>query len=201
MECEVERLQKLFTAEHTWWGGYYELAIELGPRSDERLLTSLETIWASSSLEGCYLRRDIEPSLQERSSPTLSKLHHQGVATLPNGRQAACGTVIIREDRGIDWLDFYLPMCALDRAYENTPFREWREPFYGWLVQIAQAVFAVTMFPLGLIGHEVFGEQRSERVRVNGISKQRRYGCLWREGDRLVWYPPTGSASDQTVDL
>jgi hypothetical protein len=46
-----------FTKPETRSGGYYELAIELGNRSDERLLTAMQAMWQHPSLNGCYIDR------------------------------------------------------------------------------------------------------------------------------------------------
>jgi hypothetical protein len=35
-----------FTAPDAWTGGFYELVLRLGPRSDARLLDALRAIWA-----------------------------------------------------------------------------------------------------------------------------------------------------------
>jgi hypothetical protein len=54
-------MTQYFTETETWLGGYYELAIELGSRSDERLLAALAAVWADPDLDGAYLSRDVEP--------------------------------------------------------------------------------------------------------------------------------------------
>jgi hypothetical protein len=189
--------------EDIWAGGFYELAIELGPRSDTRLESAPLTLWQNVRLEGCYLRRDFEPANQQRLQPSLSLLerygHLLGVATLPNKSQVTCGVVAIREDSGIDWLDFYLPMGALATAYDvgAFPFDDgkdsqwWREPLDGWLVELAQAVFAAAPFSLALVGHEVSGHAYAADLSLNGIPAERWDGYLWQETANLLWYPPT----------
>jgi hypothetical protein len=190
-------LSKLFTATDTWNGGFYELAIELGPRSDERLRTALEMIWQYDGLDGCYEDSRAEPSNQPRLMPSL-EIRQLGIATLPNGRQLACGSFTVREDNGTDWIGFYLPMGALASVYDvgAYPFgdetsRTWREPLDDWLTQIAGVVFAAVPFSLALVGHEVSGMAYAEEIRNTGMLAERWVGYLWREGERLVWYPPT----------
>jgi len=197
-------LSELFTAADTWDGGFYELAIELGPRSDERLRTALETIWQYDGLNGCYEDSQVEPSDQPRLMPSL-ETRQLGVATLPNGRQSACGTLAVREDDftgrddGTDWIVLFLPMGSLDSVYNvgAYPFedgknsRTWREPLHDWLTQIAISVFSAVPFSLALIGHEVSGMTYAEEIHNTGMPAERWVGYLWREGERLVWYPPT----------
>jgi hypothetical protein len=100
---------------------FYELAIELGKRSDERLFEALKALWRNPSLQGCYLKNDVEPNEQKQVLPSpefLNRMHTYGLAGLPDG-SSACGSCIIREDDGSDGLDFYLPMSALDKVYRR----------------------------------------------------------------------------------
>lgn len=102
-------LMQYFTAPDTWFGGFYELAIELGPRSDERLLAALTAVWSDPNLDGAYLDRCMEPWQQARQTVTTESLqigHLQGLARLPNDVTVACGTCLIREDDGPDWLQW-----------------------------------------------------------------------------------------------
>ena len=191
-------MSHLFTAPYAWAGGFYELAVELGPRSDERLQAALEAIWRREGLDGCYEDCDVEPSDQPQIAPTL-ETRLFGVATMPKGQQVACGTIIVREDEGPDWICFYLPLGALNTAYDvgGYPFgggsssRPWREPLDDWLVRIAAAVFVAAPFPLALIGHEVSGTDYTDEVQKTGVPEERWAGMLWREDDRLVWHSPT----------
>lgn len=191
-------MSQLFTAADTWNGGFYELAIELGPRSDERLLAALETIWHYDGLDGCYKESTIEPSHQPRLLPNLDGWL-LGTATVPGGQRAACGTFIVRENDGFDWLGFYLPMGALEAVYDvgAFPFYDdksictWRKPLDAWLVRIAEAIFSVIPFSLALVGHEVSGETSTEEVQSQGVPQDRWIGYLWREGEHLAWYSPT----------
>jgi len=54
--------EQLFRADDAWFGGFYELAIEVGPRSDDRLGAALSTLWKYPNLRGCFLDRSREPS-------------------------------------------------------------------------------------------------------------------------------------------
>ena len=113
-----------FTAEETWRGGHYEIEFELGVPSDERLRRALQRIWSHPSVKGACFSRDQEPQAQVRvnlNEHTLDGLLY-GLATLPNGATAACGTYVCRlqgEDGALtrDFLSFYVPMGALAVAY------------------------------------------------------------------------------------
>jgi len=191
-----------FTPQTIWWGGFYELAIELGKPSDERLFESLKALWQHSSLQGCYLDDDVEPNEQEQVSPSpelLDRMHIYGLAQLPDGQKVACGSCLIREEEGSDWLDFYLPTGALGRAYDigGYPFdevgvahKDWQVPVDNWLKDIGTNIFPVVPFNLGLIGFEVSGETYAADILQKGIPTERHIGYLWSENERLKWYAP-----------
>ncbi len=190
-----------FSNPNTWFGGYYELALELGERSDERLLNPLAALWSHPSLEGCYLERDKESHEQERvvvSPGLLERTHLQGLAQLPDGRKVACGSCVIREDEGIDWLDFYLPMGALEAVYDvgGYPFdeagvahKEWQIPVDGWLKEIGNHIFSTVPFRLGLVGFEVSGIAYSQQIEKDGIPSERCIAYLWNDKGKLEWHP------------
>ncbi|MFD7258794.1 hypothetical protein [Streptomyces sp. NPDC059874] len=109
-----------FTDDENWSGGFYELAIEIGDRSDELLELGLSALWRAAAIDGCYGRRDREPGEEDEVSCTVSSLaefgHLRGTVALPSGRRVVCGCLAIREDDGTDWLAFYLPVGALSRV-------------------------------------------------------------------------------------
>ena len=195
-------MRKFFTNENTWFGGHYELAIEVGPTSDTQLLAALRAIWTHPSLDGCYLDRDKEPDEQSRVQPVpelLSTMHLQGIANLPNGLRIACGTCLIREENeGPDWLDFYLPLGALGNAYDigAYPFDEtehshevWQKPLDEWLVELSKYIFTLSPFRLALIGFEVSGDAYSDQIQQEGVPFSRHFGYVWPHGNQVEYFP------------
>ena len=194
---------RVFTRDETWSGGYYELALEMGKRSDTRLLAALASVWAHPSVTGCYLKRDQEPNEQARVAVTqdaLTVTQLQGTARMPNEITVACGTCLIREDDGPDWLVLYLPMGALSRAYDvgAYPFdsdrgdaSHWRRPVDTWLRGVASDVYERARFELGLIGHEVSGELYARNVVETGVPERRWAGILLPDGAELRYYAST----------
>lgn len=169
--------------EENWWGGYYELAILLGPRDDQRLD---EAVRALSSAAG------VTPGFER---------WHRGVTRLPSGTPVVCGYFDVREDEPelIDWVGLYVPLGALARADERVggfPFGDdgygpatllWREPVDRWLEAIGRAVFEVVPFEYALIGVEVSGQEPGDTS--DGAE---RANALLVPGDGgLVFHPAT----------
>jgi hypothetical protein len=193
---------QLFTEYDAWHGGFYELALELGPRSDETLRLALAALWRHPDLDGCFLDRNREPSDQERVQPEGigDGAHCLGVAQLPNGRRAACGSCVVREEDGSDWLNLYLPTGSLSKAYpvgsfpfggEATGPNNWRSEVEDWLVEIGRSISRFATFRLGLIGFEVSGAECAANVAVHGIPDNRCMGYLWPVSGRLEYFPRT----------
>lgn len=186
--------ERLFTADDAWAGGFYELALEVGPRSDDRLGAALSALWGHPDLDGCYLDRVREPGDQPRIPPNRLEdgSHLLGIARLPNGSRVTCGTCLIREvNDGPDWLDFYLPMGSLAAAYPcgGFPFgteaecsRPWRFEVEDWLAGIGQWVGRSASFRMGLIGFEVSGQAYAADIAAGGIPAERSVGYLWPAG-------------------
>jgi hypothetical protein len=196
-------MTQYFTEADTWSGGYYELAIELGRRSDERLLAALAAVWAAPDLDGPYLSRDVEPWQQQRLAITTELLqvsHLHGLARLPNGVTIACMTSIIREDDGPDWLGLYLPMGALGTAYSvgGYPFEpdvanshQWRDVIDSWLAGIGSRVYDQVAYRLGLIGFDVACEMYADDVAASGVPAHHYPGVLWPASGAVTYHPST----------
>ena len=196
-----------FAPEEVWRGGFYEIEMELGVPSDERLSLVLEKVWSHKSLEGCYLDRSQEPHAQTPVDPRehAHEGHLYGIAHLPNGVHCACGTYVCRLESGADtpscdFVAFYLPLGSIATAYPigGYPFTDtkqagaWRTVLDNWLVELGHFVYKQTRFELALVGFEVdFPTVSSTVVRRNGIPSERYDGYLWPVDSRLEWYPPT----------
>lgn len=201
-----------FTDDENWHGGFYELALELGERSDARLQTALDVMWSDRRLNGCFSDRSRQPDEQERMQPTVAAQaeagHLRGLATLPSGFRTVCGSVAIRsEDDEQDWLDLYIPMGSLARADErvgaypfgsmmtvghDAPSRdslEWRRPIDDWLTEIASSVFEAVPFRLGLIGFETSGSTTADEL--TQVPDERYVAYLVPAGRDLVVHPAT----------
>jgi hypothetical protein len=197
-----------FASEENWCGGHYQLEVDLGSPSDERLAGALQALWSHPSLEGCYLNRGQELKDQPRVDPAQhsGEGHLYGTATLPGGARVPCGTYVCRlqdeEDGPVvrDLFSLYVPLGSASRAYPvgAYPFSdidraaEWRVPLDRWLVDLGRFVYERVRFQLALIGFEVdFPNVSAATIQRNGLPAERYDGFLWRVGDQLEWYPPT----------
>jgi hypothetical protein len=199
-------MEKTFTLPNAWLGGYFELSIELGSRSDERLHRALNSLWSHPTLDGCYERHKVEPWNQRRldSPDPDGMLKHKlfGIAQLPNGKPVACAShIVVGGNSSPDLLHFGVPMGALGYSYPvgAYPFDDglqldWRAPINEWLRQIGESIFVSIKFRLGLVGHEVGGLAFAEDIAKNGIPDERWEGYLWPESGNLSWYPPNMGA-------
>ncbi len=182
-----------------WCGGFYELAICLGPRDDERLDAALASVWRSGKVVGCAARGE-----RGRHDPvplTVASLerygHLHGVVALPGGVEIVCGVVAIRFDDGDDWLDFSLPLGALGSVMPQVggfPFgtdggaesRIWREPIDAWLVALGTSVYDDAPFTYAAIGFEASG------LTLADLAGQDRFHPVLRPGaDGLELLPVT----------
>lgn len=192
-----------FTDADNWSGGFYELAIELGERSDRRLGHALDALWRAARVQGCYGSRDREPHELETVPCTVESLerfgHLRGLVKLPEGPLMVCGAVAIREDQGADWLDFYLPVGALERADGRVaafPFGDdgdvssmvWRQTIDVWLSDVGAQVYAAVDYQLGLIGWEASGQVHAKDLDGDPPAP-RAFGYLLA-GDRELRYLP-----------
>jgi hypothetical protein len=161
-----------FTTTDNWAGGGYELAIEVGQPSDERLGRALGALWHAARIRGCYASREHEPHDLDPVPCTVESLerfgHLRGQVAIPGGEVVVCGAAAVREEYGSDWLDFYLPIGALSRVDPRVgafPFADdadqgmaWRQPIDEWLAGIGTQVYAAVDYRLGLIGWEASGQ-------------------------------------------
>jgi len=190
-----------FRAADNWAGGYYELAIEVGPRSDARLQRVLTAMWSAADVQGCFGDRSREPQDQEPIECTVESLmrfgHLQGQVRLPTGQLVVCGCVAILEDGAdtIDWLDFYIPLGALDRT--GITYHESGQQFFrsqvldDWLAAVGTEAFRTADFHAGYIGFETSG--CTDAATLNGrMPESRGIGYLLPQ-DGVLRY---GAAND-----
>ncbi|MFF3215680.1 hypothetical protein ACFYYB_34260 [Streptomyces sp. NPDC002886] len=169
----------------TWHGGFYELAIEVGPRDDARLQRALTAVWSAAGVQGCYGDMRRAPEEQGPVACTVESLtefgHVLGRVRVPTGHIVACGCMAVREegDDPVDWLDFYLPIGALEEAGLDIerPQSSWSPVLDDWFAGIGIEVFRSVDFRAGFIGFETSG--CSDAATLAGeLPESRRIGYL-----------------------
>lgn len=153
-----------YQRRENWHGSFVEVAIDLGPRNDERLLNAFRAAWASSLLDGPLPSPAGDPEAvldssfleQETPDPTY------GTVELPQGDgRLGCEVIAIRDDDS-DWLDVAVPTGMLELAYpveyplliETNP---WIADVEACLVSIADGIYRAVPYDLATIGEEVSG--------------------------------------------
>ncbi|MEU1711180.1 hypothetical protein ABZ478_38935 [Streptomyces sp. NPDC005706] len=185
-----------FRDQTNWSGGYYELAIEVGSTDDDHLQTVLSALWSAADVHGCFGQQDREPEEQDGVPCTVGSLtefgHLHGQVRLPTGQLAVCGCVAIRggEESG-DWLDFYVPLGALDHAglayWDGRPFFR-SHVMDDWLAAVGAKTFQSASFSLGVIGFEVSGCTDASTL-AGTLPQSRDIGYLLAQGDVLHYHP------------
>lgn len=102
-----------FLDPDTWHGGYYELSVRQGERSDDRLVVAARSVWSRSDLLGPDGSNRAEPSAQDQVMVNLGDVPRlYGVARISDWSAVACTSVVVREEGGTDWFDLGLPLYA-----------------------------------------------------------------------------------------
>ncbi|WP_234360321.1 hypothetical protein [Streptomyces sp. DSM 15324] len=188
----VMRSPAAFRDQTNWSGGYYELAMEVGSSDDAQLQAVLSALWSAADVHGCFGRRDREPEEQDAVPCTVGSLaefgHLHGQVRLPTDQLVVCGCVAIRGgDECGDWLDFYVPLGALDHAglayWDGQPFFR-SNVMDDWLAAIGTETFKSASFSLGVIGFEVSGCTDASTL-AGEMPQTRGIGYLLPQGEVL----------------
>jgi hypothetical protein len=184
----------VFTKPDVWYGGFYELAIELGPHGDNDLiLAALSSIWGQPEVLGPFLDNDIEPSLQQRAQLNTEERHLYGVLHLNNSSALCCGSYVVQEDvepGGSDWILFYVPAQSAHQVLggsieEMDIFSEELIPLVKQYCKMAGAIFQRAAYRMALVGFEVSGEAYADTITSKELRGAGR-GALLPRNHRLV---------------
>jgi hypothetical protein len=160
--------------DDTWTGGYYELAVLLGPRDDARLAAARAALWRLAGFAGTPPRGLVEP--------------------VPRRPVAALLGEVREEVNPIDWVFVNLPMGALSRWHPavgafpfgpegGEPSRSWREPLEAWLLDVGRALFAEVPFVRAITGFE------ASALGPEGGGESGHHGLLIADGGALTVIP------------
>ncbi|WP_206343446.1 hypothetical protein [Streptomyces mesophilus] len=181
------------------WGDGYELAIEAGSTGDAELQSLLSALWSAAGVRGCFGRRDREPDEQDEVPCTVASLTEYGQVLgqvrLPTGQSVVCGCMAVRGgDDSSDWLDFYVPTGALDKAgieyWDGRPFFR-SAVIDDWLAGIATETFRQAPFSLGVVGWMVSGLAEASTL-AGELPKERGMGYLLPR-DGILHYGPANT--------
>src|SRR5262245_20835463 len=153
-----------YCSPETWHGSAFELGLEYRSTAEDGLFVrAVETLWRHPAVIGPW------PSPEEygrpiRIAPDLlprdGMLSLYGVLKLPDGREAACSSFMVRANDHPDSLSFGLPSGMLERLFpvSHNPMgvrgNPWLRGIEGLLVGIAVWVYGVAPFELAGRGEE-----------------------------------------------
>jgi hypothetical protein len=187
------------TDETNWTGGYYELAIRLGPTDDADLERAIRALWRLTPIDGCSAVVVHDPiQIRAVTASIRSFDEHlllRGRIDIPPLGAVVCAVETMRFDGGTDWLNLLVPLGALERIdarIAGFPFGEaggstslaWRRPIDDWLATVATRMYRDVNFQLAVIGFEApaFGttdepdvEPRSNFAFVESSNGELRY--------------------------
>ena len=195
--------ERIFTPREAWTNGFYLLIIDLEKRSDDHSRTALEAVQSHPRLDGWYLERDKEPHEQPRVQNAGGDLrnHRYGIFTLPNGKKVPCGCFVFHTDYEPDWLEFYIPLAALDEIYptgafpfgQSQGYTDWEREVDLALYDLARHIYQQVRFPAGVIGFEPRVDDL-KLIYLSGLSgippEDIRNGYLWAGENGLEWHAP-----------
>lgn len=162
---DMDNAQTTTTSEwyldrENWTGSHFEVAIELGPRDDGRLLQSLRSVWTSPLLNGPLVSPyGDQPTLDESLLGTDPIRHLHGTLEI-DGLLLGCMVMALRWES--DWLSVSIPTGMLHRAHrvDDPLYREsnfWLHDVEVLLANVADHVHQSVPFELAVIGEEASG--------------------------------------------
>jgi hypothetical protein len=170
----------IFLPPERWCGGWYELAIQIGPHgNDSALQKLLELIWSRPELSGPYDNKNIEPEAQSIAAIVPEERHYYGYLQLHHQR-LACGTYVVKENcepGGSDWVLLYVPVQeAAWKLGGNGIGDDFSQPALAPLANYYRAIADVAYqhhpFAMVLAGWEVSGTAYAESIDADTLEKQ-----------------------------
>jgi hypothetical protein len=210
-----------FTNPAAWGGhGSHALALRYRNPTPAQLRAARDALWSHPGLEGCWRRKDREPTPASRIACTFGlgvERPLYGIAHLPGTDGVACDVAALVDDHGVEddcplcrelarhagppdgWLTLRLPFGGLGLAYEIGAYPcedgtslAWRDRVDTWLRALAEHVHRAAPFDLALVGWTDGGGQLPGCVEE--VSEERSIGYLFPGPCGLTWLPPTEGA-------
>ncbi len=203
------KLNKAFTIPENWWGGFYELALELGPSENNSFIYEvISFLWGQEKIVGPFDNNDIDIAKQNLiENPKPEERHYYGILNLSDTIILGCGTYVVKEENGSDWILLYVPgnmaFKYLGGKTRNSDlFKQDLEILLHFFQEIAVKIYRQCGFKLGLIGYEVSGELYADTLTEGDlkdffagillptnhkIAKKSLRTCL---SEGLFWIPP-----------
>ncbi|MBD8000097.1 hypothetical protein [Oerskovia gallyi] len=121
-----------------WAGGFYELALQVGPSDEERVAAWVAALVDATGLTCPTVVDGTDPArvateeraLRKAGEALVRGAHVRGVVRLPEGEEVACGLLLLQgasddgtrathagaDTANLNWLVLYLPLAGLGAA-------------------------------------------------------------------------------------
>src|SRR6185295_16655237 len=107
-----------YVRDDSWYGSFYEVALELGPSGNDVLaMQALRCLWSQPELRGPWRERTDFESQPNDSDISLREVRLYGCFRLDDDSEVGCMSHLIREEGGADWLDLSIPTGMLERRF------------------------------------------------------------------------------------
>jgi hypothetical protein len=201
-----------FNPVQRWFGGFYELAIQVGAHgNDAAILDLIDAIWSQPEITGPYEENNTEPSIQQFTSISSDERHYYGFIRLNDEQLLVCGTYVVKENcepGGSDWVLFYVPAQEVQWKLGGSGncgdiVLPELSLFVNYCVGIADAAYERKKFQMALIGFEASGETYAETITASEVGTPWMGVILPKEhslvkeiangqqlSSGLVWYAP-----------
>lgn len=176
----LTRMDANYGAAESWYGSYYELAIEvaLAPM-DERLRKAVDRLWSCDALvAGPWPNRaDTGHVLMPPVPAAEEMVASYGLLRIPELGVVRCVGWTIRDvGSGSDWIDLCIPTSALEPFGLRYPLVSETpcaliDRIDRALLQVAMHVYAGVGFELAMIGEEMSGMWSSETITDADLSQ------------------------------
>jgi hypothetical protein len=212
----MNAMTEIFQPPERWYGGWYELAIQVGPHGNDAALRALlELIWNRPELTGPYASQKTEPDAQPIAAIAPDARHYYGCLQLAHKR-LACGTYVVQEDcepGGSDWVLLYVPVQEAEWKLGGNGIgddfsRPALAPLADYYATVADMAYREYPFAMALAGWEVSGSTSAESIgadlietRHMGIGLPPHHTLVQQNtiGEHLpsglIWYKPNTNYS------
>ena len=165
--------KELFLDKELKAGGFYELAIQVCPSTDNKpIKLYTDFIWTLNNIEGPF---DLDYNLM---SVDIANIRHNGILHL-NSFAIPFMTYNIREDEPIDtgfnWFDICLYTAAIEKVF-GAEYQTWTEnpkvpkELKNFFFKVIKELYKIYPFQLAILDFEVSGQYYLDNLKTQFLN-------------------------------